>query len=321
MIIAALIGVLVLAFGGYVWHQKSSGDAAPETVGQKEEKRLPAPDIVLILGVGLVILAVVGRVNTSYFEVDVRSARKRMVLGVGGLALVVAFFSGELATLYRSLFHAVTTSVVLIEPVETGSLSQDAKYVGDKTHRNLAELLSNVGHRVIAPPLSVAANSSENNMSKVLSIKLTPDGGNLAIHVALADADGSLIASTELTGPLSELKESYKVLPEAILFGLDVDERTLEAYCEAAYNERRGVRPLFERSSQTRFRGCRSRSSSLGKAIALDKKFAMAYWSLGTLMAEQDKTSEARNFVEEANRLDPDHPKELSDNNVYKLVS
>lgn len=40
MIIAALVGVLVLTFGGYVWHQKSSEDAARETAAQKEAKRL-----------------------------------------------------------------------------------------------------------------------------------------------------------------------------------------------------------------------------------------------------------------------------------------
>lgn len=42
MIIAALVGVLVLAFGGYVWHQKSSEDAAPETAVQQES---PDPSI------------------------------------------------------------------------------------------------------------------------------------------------------------------------------------------------------------------------------------------------------------------------------------
>ena len=37
MIIAALVGVLVLAFGGYVWYQKASEDAAREAAALEEE--------------------------------------------------------------------------------------------------------------------------------------------------------------------------------------------------------------------------------------------------------------------------------------------
>lgn len=169
-----------------------------------------AKDIVLVLGIALVILAVVGRVKTPYFEVGVRSTWKRMFLSTAGLALVIAFFAGELAALYRDIFPSTSTPVVVIDPIDSGSFTQDAKYVGDKVHRNLAELLSNAGHRVIAPPLSVVANSSTDRVEKRFSIKLTPDGGNLAIHIALAAADGSLLASTELTGPLLNSKRSTR---------------------------------------------------------------------------------------------------------------
>ena len=78
-----------------------------------------------------------------------------------------------------------------------------------------------------APPLSVAVNSANSQISNRINIKTDLDGDNLTIHVALTTADGLFVASTELTGPLTELKKIYKVLPEAILFGLDVDEQTL----------------------------------------------------------------------------------------------
>jgi flagellar biosynthesis GTPase FlhF len=42
MIIAAVVGMLVLACSGYVWHQKASEDAALETAAQKEATRLAA---------------------------------------------------------------------------------------------------------------------------------------------------------------------------------------------------------------------------------------------------------------------------------------
>jgi hypothetical protein len=42
MIIAALVGVLVLACGGYVWHQKASEDAARGEAALREAERLAA---------------------------------------------------------------------------------------------------------------------------------------------------------------------------------------------------------------------------------------------------------------------------------------
>lgn len=267
-------------------------------------------DVILILGIGLIILAVVGRVKTPHFEVGVRSTWKRFILGTVGLALIATFFSGELKMLYRKLCPPALTPVIVIDPIDSGSLNQDVKYLGDKVHRNLAELLNNAGHRIIAPPLSVAEPSTC-SVEKKFSIKLTSDGVNLAIHVTLASADGSIIASTELTALLPELMGIYKALPEAILFGLDVDKQTLrmkntakrptnsaEAFAFYLY-ARRMLGSGDVESAQT----------ALKKAISFDSQFALAYWSLGVLMSEQGNTSEGQEFIKKASLLDPDHPK------------
>lgn len=268
-------------------------------------------DIVLVLGISLVILAVAGRVRTPHLEADVQSTWKQILLGTVGLALIVVYFSGELATFYRNIFPSTSMPVVLVDPIDSDLLNQDAKFVGDKIHRNLAELLSNAGHRVIAMPLSVATNTPTDRIVKRFSIKLTPDGNNLAIYVALAAADGSLLASTELNGPLSELKEIYKVLPEAILFGLDVDELTLELK-KTAKPPTSSVEAFAHYLHARRNLGSgdiESTQTALKRAISLDRKFALAYWSLGTLMLEQEKSSKGQSFIQEASRLDPDHHK------------
>jgi len=44
--------------------------------------------------------------------------------------------------------NAMLLPAVLVELVENSSLNEDVRYVGNKVHRNLAELLSNSGHSV-----------------------------------------------------------------------------------------------------------------------------------------------------------------------------
>lgn len=268
-------------------------------------------DVVLVLGVSLVILAVVGQVKTPHFEVGVRSKGKRTLLGMAGVALGVAYFSSDLATLYRYIFPPPAMPVVVIDEIDSSALTQDARYIGDKIHRNLAELLSTAGHRVIAPPLSVVAGSSTDRVEKRFSISLAPDGSNLAVHVALTTPDGSILASTELTGAVSELKEIYKVLPEAILFGLDVDERTLKLRNTAKRpTERVEALAYYLYARRSLAAGdVNSAQSALKRAILADRNFALAYWSLGVLMSDQGMASEGQDFIQEASSIDPDHPK------------
>jgi uncharacterized protein YigE (DUF2233 family) len=164
---------------------------------------------------------------------------------------------------------------------------------------------------VVAPPISVLPSSSKYRVEKRFSIRLTADGSNLDVHVALAAGDGSLLASTELTGPVSELKKIYKALPEAILFGLDIDERTLRL--------KKTAKPPTERAEAFAYYLYARRSLAAGdvesaltalkRAIFIDRKFALAYWSLGVLMSEQGNTSEGQDFIQAANSIDPDHPK------------
>ena len=206
---------------------------------------------------------------------------------------------------------ATLSPVVLIDLLDSGSLKKDEKFVADKVHRNLAELLNNSGHLVNAPPLSVAVNSASNRISNRITIETDSDGDNLTIHVALTTADGSFVSSTELSGNLFELKKIYKVLPEAILFGLDVDEQTLskkksakpptrsvEAYAYYLY-----ARRIISSGD------IKSAELALRKAISLDERFSLAMWSLGILLTDQGKAAAGDKFLEDANRIDPDHPK------------
>jgi tetratricopeptide (TPR) repeat protein len=270
-----------------------------------------ANNIVLILGIALLIAAVVGRVKTPYFEVGADLVRERIFLGVLGSVLVLVFFAGDMSRLFGSLRSLREPPAVFVEPIETASLSPDARYVADKIHRNLAELLSNAGHRVIAPPLSVEKDSPKSNKRKLFRIKLVPEGAELTVQVSLIASDSELIATTELTGPTSELKEIYKILPDAILFGLDVDERTLSKKRTAKLPTKSVEAFAYYLNARRKLNAgdIAAAEKALERSISLDSNFAMAYWSLGTLLSQQGKQAEATKPLELANRIDPDHPK------------
>jgi len=131
------------------------------------------------------------------------------------------------------------------------------------------------------------------------------------IHAALTTADGIIVSTTEMTGPLLELKEIYKVIPEAIIFGLDVNPQTLKKKNTAkppTKNVDAYAHYLYARRKYSTG-DAKSTEAALRKAISLDNRFALASWSLGTLLTQQGRAAEGHELREEASRIDPDHPK------------
>ena len=201
--------------------------------------------------------------------------------------------------------------LIVVDQIDNRSLNDDAKYVGDKIQRNLSELLTNAGHRVAAPPFSVLSESSTSSVLKRFRTSLTVSGDEIAIHAALVSGDGSLLASTELNGPLTDVKKMYKVLPEAILFGLDVDERSLipkKTVKRSTTSVEAFANYLFARRNLSAG-DTGAAQAALESAIHLDKNFALAYWSLGQLLLEQGDPSMGQKYIELAGSLDPDHSK------------
>jgi pimeloyl-ACP methyl ester carboxylesterase/uncharacterized protein YigE (DUF2233 family) len=200
---------------------------------------------------------------------------------------------------------------VFIEEVDTTTLSPDARFVVDKVHRNLAEYLTNVGHTVVAPPLSSSKLGDKDEAWRTFSIRASSTDDQTYLDIQLKNTDRSLISSTELSGKTLELKAIYKVLPEAIIQGLDVNETSLRP-------KRSAKRPTNDIAAFAQFLQARRQlglgdlvgaKTSLGKAIVIDKNFAMAYWAMGELLSRQSSVGEASKFYERARALDPDHPR------------
>lgn len=200
---------------------------------------------------------------------------------------------------------------LLIEEVDTAPLSSDNRFVADKVHRNLTEYLTNLGHIVVAPPISTSKRSEEDEYWRIFSLKVTANGGETSVDFEIKTSDGSIIASTELNGDTKELKANYKVLPEALMYGLDLNETTLISKRSlklptkniAAYSWFLLARRQLELGNIT------SAQSSLARATAIDKQFAMAYWATGDLLFRQGNKVEAVRYQTRARAIDPDHPK------------
>lgn len=211
----------------------------------------------------------------------------------------------ELPSQKTSLRH------VFIEEVDTTTLAADARFVVDKVHRNLAEYLTNVGHTIVAPPLSSSKLGDKDEAWRTFSIRASSIGDQIYLDIQLKDTDRSLISSTELSGTTIELKTIYKVLPEAIIQGLDVNEANLRSKRSAKHptNDISAFSHFLQARRQLGLGDIAGAKNSLSKAIAIDKNFAMAYWAMGELFSRQSNKSEATKFYERARALDPDHPR------------
>jgi tetratricopeptide (TPR) repeat protein/pimeloyl-ACP methyl ester carboxylesterase len=200
---------------------------------------------------------------------------------------------------------------ILIEDVDTTALPADSRFVVDKVHRNLAEYLANAGHIVVAPPLSSSKLGDKDETWRTFSIRASSIGDETHIDIQLRNTDRSLISSTELSGKTDELKAIYKVLPEAIIQGLDVNEASLKLKRSAKRptNDIVALSQFLQARRQLALGDIAGAKTSLTKAIAIDKNFAMTYWAMGELLSRQGSTSEASKFYARARALDPDHPR------------
>jgi pimeloyl-ACP methyl ester carboxylesterase/exopolysaccharide biosynthesis protein len=196
---------------------------------------------------------------------------------------------------------------ILVEDIDTAALSPDATYVANKVHRNLAELLGDAGQRVIAPPTSVATTGL--TYAHKFSLRFYSVGDHLTIEVQFKDGDGVHLDSTEIAGRVTELREVYKAIPAALMYGLDLDETSLK-------KKNTSRRPTTNNLTYAHYlfswrqleRGDKEAAErSLLRSVQVDTRFAMGYWALAELKRRTGASAEANAYVQRARGIDPDH--------------
>ena len=178
-----------------------------------------------------------------------------------------------------------------------------------KVERNLVELYANNGKRV-AHRLSSTKSAAKADKVLVGSVG-TASGDDAEINVRLSNADGVVIASTSFTAPREFLKANYKVVPETLVYGLDIGMESLAPLQSKA-------RPTMSLVAYAQFAQARRKASRqqledalklLDEAVATDPQFASAHWAAGQILRRMGDEDRAREREARANAINLDHPK------------
>lgn len=197
---------------------------------------------------------------------------------------------------------------ILVQSVR--STNEDRKetiWIRNKIERNLVELLTKRGHGV-ANELSTSPQYP--TPPKTIYIIVDEELDERFVISANYVENGFTVSQVSIEASIKQIKSSYKSIPEAILYGLGLDEFTLmrrtnrlKSRSLAAYAFYLDARRLMEMKDSD---GALER---LNWAIEIDPEFAMAYWAKGQILRTNGNQDGAFALEVQAREIDPDHPK------------
>jgi uncharacterized protein YigE (DUF2233 family) len=180
--------------------------------------------------------------------------------------------------------------------------------IRQKVERNFVDLFSDNKLRVRA---SLTTNQSLAQAHLTLGGAITEHAGHVIITAELRNARGVVVGSSQIEGALAELEAIYKVIPEALMYGMAVDTPTLT-------HNRRATRPtesveaiayFLQARREVYLRDFEAAEWSLRHAITIDPKFAMAIWAVGEVKRLQGDWAAAGEWHAKANAQHRDHPR------------
>ncbi|MEL7471246.1 MAG: phosphodiester glycosidase family protein [Pseudomonadota bacterium] len=185
---------------------------------------------------------------------------------------------------------------------------ENAIWLRNKTERNTVEFLVENGNRV-GHRLSVVG--SQSNAYRTIKGSISRTNSTYIVDVSLHASNGEVMASTQMEGDFPTLKRYYKSIPEALLYGMDVDPSKMVALESK-------TRPTSSVEAFASYLEAR-RLASMGRldeaielvdlAISEDHRFAMAHWGKGQLYELIGDEGERDNWLAKALELDQDHPR------------
>ena len=190
-----------------------------------------------------------------------------------------------------------------------GSSDEFLVWLKAKVERNLVELYARNGKRV-AHRLSSTKPGGTADKTLAGSISSAP-ADNAEISVRLSDAEGVVIASVSFAAPREFLKANYKVIPETLVYGLDIGMESLAPLASKA-------RPTRSLIAYAQFAQARRKASQrkledalklLDEAVVTDPQFASAHWAAGEILRQLGDEQRAKEREARANAINLDHPK------------
>ena len=238
-----------------------------------------------------------------------RRGRIVAALAAAAAALVVGWIAVP-DSAWHGLLRMVSTPVsdVEVASFRTPDGRPELDFIRQKVERNFVDLFSDAKLRVRS---SLTTNQSLAQSHFTLVGAIIERSGQVMVTAELRDARGLVVGSSQIEGALDELEAIYKVIPEALMYGMAVDTATL------AHN-RRASRPtgsvealayFLQARREVYLRDFQAAEWSLRHAIEIDPAFAMAYWAIGEVKRLQGDHALAEEWRAKAAAHNKDHPR------------
>jgi uncharacterized protein YigE (DUF2233 family) len=237
--------------------------------------------------------------------------RRRAVaaLAAAAAALVVGWLAVP-DSAWHGLRRTVSAPVsdVEVTSFRTPQGRPEFEFLRQKVERNFVDLFSDAKLRVRS---ALTTNQSLAQAHFTLAGGIVEQGGQVMVTAELRDAVGVVVASSQIEGALDELEGIYKVIPEALMYGMAVDTPTLS-------RNRRASRPtssvealayFLQARREVQARDFQAAEWSLRHAFAIDPAFAMAYWAVGEVKRLQGDPVQAGEWYAKASAQNKDHPR------------
>jgi uncharacterized protein YigE (DUF2233 family) len=244
-------------------------------------------------------------------EIEALRPRRSWRRIAAALVAAAAIAAAWVAVPYFGRDGAIPTVSAPASDVEVASFRTaegrpELDFIRQKVERNFVDLFSDNKLRVRA---SLTTNQSLAQAHHTLGGQITEHAGQVIITAELRDARGVVVGSSQIEGALAELEAIYKVIPEALMYGMAVDTATLT-------HNRRASRPtesvealayFLQARREVYLRDLDAAEWSLRHAITIDPKFAMAIWAIGEVKRLQGDWAQAGEWHAKAATQNRDH--------------
>ena len=178
-----------------------------------------------------------------------------------------------------------------------------------KIERNFVDLFADANLRVRS---ALTTNQILARSHSTVDGRITENAsGWIMVSVELRDAGDRIVGSSQIEGARAELEEIYKVIPEALMYGMGVDPQTLKKN-RAANPPTRSIEAyaqFLEARRQAHARRFDAAERHLRRSIEIAPDFAMAYWAIGEIKRLTGDNEQAAKWHGEAASRNPDHPR------------
>ena len=190
----------------------------------------------------------------------------------------------------------------------SAAADEEMDWLRMKVERKLVELFTDSGLRVAH---RLSTEPSDAQADRVLRGNISRRQDRLAVAVSLAEND-VVVSSAQLEGPFLELEGIFQQYARAIVYGMDIDPKTLRplASRNRPTQSVKSYGLFLEAQRAFNINETKRARSLLQIAVKDDPTFAMGYWAIGELSRHSGDLVEARTFVEKALTIDEDHPRQ-----------